>query len=458
MNLPLVNQVVEAVLYEGFILYPYRPTSKKNRQRFTFGRVYPHAYSVAQRGAEPSLMKTQCLVIGKGEGTRLEVSTRFLQVTSREMLSLHEPMADLPTFLIPGSFEVVPELRVEGQSYLTWQEAVERDISVSPQAPRQLCGATHRLPFEFPASENLEAIRDSHGSMAGIIRRRQTQLTGEILVQAEELKLNLFKITVEVVNLTSVPNPDLENQDAVLLRTFASTHTILRLEDGEFVSLMDPPDALRELAASCKNQGTWPVLVGDEGTGDRTTLLSSPIILYDYPKIAAESPGELFDGTEIDEILTLRVMTLTDAEKEEMRQSDPRARRILERTESMPEDQLLKLHGVVRELRPFGEGDDPFGDDFFSSNRRLEVAEVSGVELRTGSRVKIRPKSRADIMDMALEGKIATIEAIEQDAENRVHLALVLDDDPGRDLGFMRQPGHRFFYMLDEVEPVAETT
>jgi hypothetical protein len=212
---------------------------------------------------------------------------------------------------------------------------------------------------------------------------------------------------------------------------------------------MDPPPELQEAARMCKNQGTWPVLVGDDPTGDRSTMLSSPIILYDYPKIAPESPGELFDGTEIDEILTLRVMTMTDAEKEEMRQTDERARQILERTESLPEERLLKMHGVVRELRSFD-------DDFFRNDRRLEVVEVNGVQLRAGDRVKIRPKSRADILDIALQGKTAMIEAIEEDAEKRIHLAVVLDDDPGKDLGFMRQPGHRFFYTLDEVEPLRD--
>ena len=234
------------------------------------------------------------------------------------------------------------------------------------------------------------------------------------------------------------------------MRTFASTHTVLHLQGGEFVSLMDPPPALDESARSCKNEGTWPVLVGDEKAGDRSTMLSSPIILYDYPKIAPESPGELFDGTEIDEILTLRVLTMTDAEKEEMRESDERARQILERTESLPQEQLLKMHGVVRELRSFD-------DDFFCNDRRLAVVEVNGVQLRAGDRVKIRPKSRADIMDIALEGKTAMIETIEEDAEKRIHLALVLDDDPGKDLGLMRQPGHRFFYGPDEVEPLRET-
>jgi hydrogenase maturation protease len=81
-------------------------------------------------------------------------------------------------------------------------------------------------------------------------------------------------------------------------------------------------------------------------------MLSSPIILYDYPQIAPESAGDLFEGTEIDEILALRILTLTEAEKHEMRQGDERARQILERTEALPEEQFLKLHGVLRGMRP----------------------------------------------------------------------------------------------------------
>ena len=107
------------------------------------------------------------------------------------------------------------------------------------------------------------------------------------------------------------------------------------------------------LAAQCQNVGAWPVLVGDPG--ERDTLLASPIILYDYPQIAPESAGDLFDGTEIDEILSLRIMTLTDEEKREIRQSDHRARQILYRTEAMPAEQFVKLHGAVRGLRPLKE-------------------------------------------------------------------------------------------------------
>jgi hypothetical protein len=450
MNLPQVDKIVEAVLYEGFILYPYRPSSKKNRQRFTFGRVYPHGYSVAQKGAEPCVLRTQCLTNCEGDRARIEVTARFLHVTAREVLVLPAPLPDLPAALDTASLQVAPELQVEEQRYSTWQEAVERAVNLPALYLHQVCDAPCSWPFHFPSSNTLEPIRNSQGSIVGLIRRQQAALAGAIELTAQRLDPQVIRISAEIVNQTPISERELENQDAVLMRTFTSTHTILHVEGAEFVSLMDPPPALHEFARSCKNEGTWPVLVGDEETGDRSTMLSSPIILYDYPKIAPESPGQLFDGTEIDEILTLRVMTMTDAEKAEMRQSDERARQILERTESLPEDQLWKMHGVVRELRSFD-------DDFFGNDRRLEVVDLNGVQLSIGHRVRIRPKSRADIMDIALEGKTAIIEAIEQDAENRIHLALVLDDDPGKDLGFMRQPGHRFFFALDEVEPLGET-
>ena len=84
-------------------------------------------------------------------------------------------------------------------------------------------------------------------------------------------------------------------------------------------------------------------------------MLSSPIILYDYPQVAPESPGDLFDGAEIDEILSLRILTLTDEEKAEMRRSDDRARRILERTETLPPEHFMKLHGTLRGLYPAGK-------------------------------------------------------------------------------------------------------
>jgi hydrogenase maturation protease len=141
-----------------------------------------------------------------------------------------------------------------------------------------------------------------------------------------------------------------KSRDEALMRSLVSTHTILGVSEGEFVSLFDPPEAWRTVAASCQNVGSWPVLVGD--AGEKDMMLSSPIILYDYPQVAPESPGDLFDSTEIDEILTLRILTLTDAEKLLVAAVDDRARLLLSRTEALARDQLMGLHGAVRSLRP----------------------------------------------------------------------------------------------------------
>jgi len=168
--------------------------------------------------------------------------------------------------------------------------------------------------------------------------------------EAQRLADEVFRIRVDVVNASPFGG---STRDEALMRSLVSTHTILGVEGGEFISLLDPPDELRHLAAGCTNSGAWPVLVGEDG--ERDAMLASPIILYDYPKIAPESPGALFDGTEIDEILTLRILTLTDEEKLAMGQADERAREILERTESMPPEQFMKMHGVLRGLRDAGQ-------------------------------------------------------------------------------------------------------
>jgi hydrogenase maturation protease len=179
---------------------------------------------------------------------------------------------------------------------------------------------------------------------------------GEIEVSAERLDDRLFKITARILNRTEMEGEDFQSRDLGLMRALVSTHTVLGVREGEFVSLLDVPEDLRDSASACVNVGTYPVLVGEQG--ERDLMLSSPIILYDYPQIAPESAGDLFDSTEIDEILTLRILTLTDEEKREMRQVDDRARQILERTETMPLEQLMKLHGAVRGFRPVSTPDE----------------------------------------------------------------------------------------------------
>lgn len=445
MNPALVDQVVQAVLYEGYILYPYRASAKKNRQRFTFGRVYPEAYHLAQNGAEPCSMQTQCLI--EGANARVEVVVRFLHPLAREIGELAVPLDELPNFDRPDFFHEVRELEIDGTLYPAWQEVMEQDVRSGALATAGLAAVPQRISFSFPASRTIEPIRDRAEKIAGVIVRRQTEVAGRVEISAEKIDDTVFRLTVRVINATPMNDALLADQEAVLMRTFASTHTILHVTGGTFISSLEPPDAYANVVAACKNIGTWPILVGDESRRERDCMISSPIILYDYPKIAPESPGNLFDGGEIDEILTLRIMTMTDAEKNEMRRVDAQARAILERTESLSENDLLRLHAVMKPTENFGE-------DFFNPATRAESVIVDGVALRQGDKVIIRPKKRADAFDMALTGKVAIIESIEQDAENKMHLALVLEDDPGKDLGFLRQPGHRFFYGTDEVEPL----
>jgi hypothetical protein len=448
MNPSTVDKIANAVLYEGYILYPYRASSRKNQQRFTFGRVYPQAYSQAQKGAEPFAMRTECLLRSRGERSALEVRLRFLHPMTRAIGLLSTPVSELPAAIELGSFSFVPEFRLDDRLYQSWQEAVEREVRSSYQPLDNLSRQTLSLPFHFLSSLTFEPIRGGRDNQViGAIVRRQQRLEGTMRIAVQPLDKEAFKISVTVENQTPLSESELNQQEEVLMRTFASTHTILDSDRGQFFSLIDPPEGYVEASATCSNLGTWPVLVGEKEEGTAGTMLSSPIILYDYPEIAPESPGEFFDGTEIDEILTLRVLTMTDQEKWEMSQGDEHARQILNRTESLPEEAFWKMHGAIR-------GPKFSSEDFFDPNTRLESVTVNGTDLMVGHRVRIRPQGRADVMDLALEGKIALIESIEQDAESRVYLALVLDEDPGKDLGMLRQPGHRFFYGSNEVEPL----
>jgi hydrogenase maturation protease len=328
----------------------------KNQQRWNFGALCPPAYSEAQGGTEACVMQTECLVVGDARAV-CEVKARFLHLVSREVGRLASPLSELREGAEPD-FQTVAALEVGGRIYQTWQEAVEREVSLPDLNLNQLVGEGLRHPFSFPSKKEIEPLLESDEQTVGVIVRRQQAIEGVIEVAAEpvgeqsrQAGEHAFKVTVRILNLTPFEDAKLKSRDDALMRSFVSTHTILGVSGGgEFVSLLEPVEALREVAASCSNVGTWPVLVGEEGA--RNLLLSSPIILYDYPQIAPESAGDLFDGTEIDEILTLRIMTLTDEEKREMRGVDERARQILERTETLPVEQLMKLHGAMRSLRP----------------------------------------------------------------------------------------------------------
>jgi hypothetical protein len=352
MNRALVDRITDAVLYEGYILYPYRP-SVKNRQRWTFGGLYPEAYCRAQGGTDAWSNQTECLVQG-GPGTTLTATVRFLHLTARLVGEVVPPLAAWPDGAEPP-FRPVETLRVGDRLFHTWQEAEEREIVLGGLELGQLLDRPRRRTFAFPGRRWLEPVTGPTGEIVGVLARQQRAVEGAVEVTAAPAAEGLFRVTVRVLNATPVEAGELRDRDEALLRSLVSSHTVLGVRQGEFVSLLDPPGPWREAAAACRNVGTWPILVGAEG--DKDTMLSSPIILYDYPQVAPESPGDLFDGTEIDEILALRIMTLTDDEKQAVAAVDERVRALLARTEGLGGEQLWRLHGAVRSLRPFeGEG------------------------------------------------------------------------------------------------------
>lgn len=328
MKESLVDQIARAVLYEGYILYPYRPTSVKNQQRWTFGGIYPRAFSESQNGSDAWWMQTQCLLKGIDQA-KLRLSVRFLHLMDRKVED--------------ANLRRVKSLEAGEKCYHAWQEAVERSVDLAEIGLGDLLKERKRQRFHFTREKTIEELKQE-GKLAGRLVREQQQVDGMVEVSAEQRAEGVYQLTAKVWNETEMGADG--DRDEALMRSLVSTHMILEVAGGVLISQTDPPEELKELAGRCANVGCWPVLVGEAGATD--TLLVSPIILYDYPQIAPESPGDLFDGCEIDEILTLRIMTMTDDEKRQATMIDPRAAEMMARTEALAREQLMNLHGALR--------------------------------------------------------------------------------------------------------------
>ena len=337
MNFHSVDRIVNTLLYEGYILYPYRASSVKNHLRFNFGVVYPRPYAESQSGNDAWSMQTQCLASGDADAS-FEICVRFLRIVDRVVGKCGESPNEL--------FRGLPRLQVDGQLHESWQEAVECRIDLPTCPAATLCASPLRHAFFFPREQAREILRDAQGSLAGAIVRTREAMQGVVEASAEKLPNGAWRLTVRIVNTAEMPSGSEARRELALPYSLISAHTVLGINKGEFISLLESPAEFRDAASACRNEGTWPVLAGD--AGQRDTMLSSPIIFYDYPAIAPESPGDLFDSTEIDEILTLRVMTMSDQEKLEARRIDDRARRILERADLLDPEQFSKLHGTFR--------------------------------------------------------------------------------------------------------------
>lgn len=437
------RKVADAVLYEGYVLYPYRASAAKNQIRWQFGVVAPRSHCEAE-GGERCSMRTEVLV----EGARpvVDLKLRFLRVQSR----IVEDASGTP----------VASLEVDGHRWTSWDEAVEEEVDV------EALGLGERVvPFEL---EPVRLVEELGG--AGRVVRERWPISAEIRVVADRLEgpYPLVRFKVEVVNVTPWSGP-CASRDEVVRRSLTAVHTLLAVHHGKFLSLIDPPEIATGAVASCVNEGTWPVLVGDEG--ERSLVLSSPITLYDYPEIAPESDGDMFDSTEIDEILALRVLTLTDEEKHEARGTDDRAAAIIDRIDAMPPELFDKLHGAVRYLRtvttpsvtvsgsdappdPAAPGEQAWWDPGVdaSVNPWEDTALVGTASVGRGSRVRLQPSGRADAHDMFLVGKTATVEGVFFDVDGETQFAVTLDDDPGADMA--RTHGRYLYFRPDELELV----
>jgi hypothetical protein len=478
--------VADAVLYEGYILYPYRASAQKNHSRWQFGVVMPADYAAVEPN-ETAISQTECL-LEADDTAEITVVVRYLQVQRRR----------------PQNVDGAPveSLTVDETSIAAWDEAVEHEIAVRT-CIADLRAAPMDRAVSAPDIEECESVRDANGQTAGRLVRRRERLDGTVTIAAAPVPgpWRAWHLRVRITNRSRL-GAEPGTRDGALPVAFIAVHTIVSVREGAFISLLEPPEWARVAVDACRNIGTFPVLAGVNGRRD--VVLSSPIILYDHPTIAPESPGDLYDSTEIDEILTLRTLALTDDEKAAARVTDPRAAAIIDRVDAMDAATMDRLHGAIRYLRQVtGDPsprppDDPtsrlFADDVStddvstddvstdatpaeaariavgagadgpnappwwdpdadaSVSPETDAVTVNGTKLRRGSAVRLRPgPRRADAQDMFLVGRPATIEAVLFDIDDQPYFALTLDEDPSADL--QRSHGRFLYFTPDEVEP-----
>lgn len=443
MSLHIAERIADAVLYEGYVLYPYRASAAKNRLRWQVGLVAPREY-VEAAGADSWHMQTECLAEA-GDDATLTVRVRCLHVQSRTIQKAADPDG--------LAWQPVDTMMVDDRQLVTWDEAVVSEFTAAPVPLREVAlDRSHCWRLE--QAEDVERVLDRSGQVAARIVRRRLPVTSTVRIAVEPLG-GLVKVRVRIENCTPSAARTLSLRDAAVRQSLAGAHTLLALEGGAFLSLLEPPATAAALAAGCVNEHTWPVLVGDGES--RSVMLSSPVILYDYPSIAPESPGDFCDATEIDEMLMLRVQTLTDHEKREGRATDERAARIIDRAETASPAVMRGLHGAVRSYRDAAEP--PRLEDWETFVNPPDAAppeaasiQIGSLRIGNGSRVRLRPTHRADSMDICLDGRLATVTAVYHTLEDKPYVAVTLDDDPFAESG-MRYRRALFFHP-DEIVPL----
>ncbi len=449
--------VADAVLYEGYVLYPYRASSAKNQVRWQWGVLMPPDV-VDRDGSERDAHTAQVLVDGGRAAVR--VTLRFLQVQRRTVEQK-----------VGGTFRAVSSLDVGETSFVSWEEAREQEIGL--EVPE---GETDRTVHVDGGTET-ELLRDEAGAVVGRLVRTCWPLEVGVVtrVTRPDSPYAVALVSVRVQNRTPEGDHPGTDRPAWLRRALVAAHQVLEVDRGRFLSLLDPPEWARPLAEACGNDGVFPVLAGPAPAD--SVMIASPIILYDHAELAPESRTAFFDALEVDELLSLRTMTLSEEEKREVRGTDPRVAALLRDVDSMPEDLWERLHGSVRYLdsmttspsdrpetgTPVGTApwdpqqapEDPWWDPGAdtSVDPERDAVTVGDVEVRRGSRVILRPGvRRADAYDLFLAGRTATVAAVLFDVDHGEHLAVTVDEDPGSDLKDAH--GRYLYFAPDEVEPI----
>jgi hypothetical protein len=493
--------VADAVMYEGYLLYPYRASAAKNQIRWQFGVLGPQG-AAANGVGEESALESEILVRrlpgdgGEPDGqakATVTIRVRFLQLQSRDVESLD---AD-------GGFTRVDELQVDDERLLPWDEAIEQEVVVATVTlDEDELDQSYAVSVEGGHGETTE-VRDQSGTLAGRLVRTRLPLSAGVHVSARAVDggaadgAGVSRLQIRVENRATLPAPV---RDQALELSFLGAHLLLTCESGEFVSLLDPPAELQSAVSECHQHRCWPVLAGPAGSSG--VLLVSPIILEDHVSLAQESAGSLFDSTEIDEILTLRILTMTDDEKAQARATDPRAAEIIDRSESLTADEMARLHGALRNphgledpmstwgASPFldlgdgvpghgapGNGAVPHpaadpGSELPSVPAVPAVADVpwwdpeqdesvdpgtdsvivAGREVSRGSLVRLHPGRRADAQDLFFADQIARVTGVHFDVDGATHVGVVMVDDPAADLHDWY--GRYMYFDPDELEPL----
>jgi hypothetical protein len=437
-NWDRARAAADAVLYEGYLLYPYRANSRKNQTRWQFGVLGPAGAADAGIGEDDTLSAQ--VVVSAGTDPALRVVVRFLQLQHRGV----EKDAG------GGRFEPVEELVSGSRSWLRWDEAVERELSFGP------FDIESQLPQTLPV--NVDAGTDIENVEGGRLVRTRRALHAQLEITAEHDD-GYVRLALTVRNTAGRA----ADKDEAIAVSLIGTHLLAEITDGDFVSLLEPPASADNAVARCRHHRCFPVLAGPPG--DHALVLVSPIILYDHPEIAEQSEGALYDSTEIDEILTLRIMTMTDEEKAVARATDPLAAQIIDRCDSMSPEALLNLHGVLR--NPHAADDnaglipeipdgvdwwDPLADNAVQPD--CDAVLVNGVRVSRGSRVRLHPSRRADAQDLFFADRIARVTSVHETVDGDQHVGVVLEDDPAADLH--EWYGRYLYFAPDEVEPLSE--